>query len=101
MEESMPYPAEHRDRTRRQIARADSPVKQAFQTVFNAMVDVYERGLQRDGQPDRQRALAIAALCVGGMVLARGVEARTVADEVREAAMSIALELGGWLDRLP
>jgi len=77
------------------------PVKQAFQTVFNAMVDVYERGLQRDGQPDRQRALALAALCVGGMVLARGVEDRTIADEVREAAMRIALELGGWLDRLP
>jgi len=60
------------------ILRADSPVKQAFQTVFNAMGDVYERGWQRDGQPERQRALAIAALCVGGMVLACGVEDRTI-----------------------
>jgi hypothetical protein len=49
------------------------------------------RGL---GRAARDRALARAALCVGGMVLARSIEDRTLADEIREAAMSIALALG-------
>jgi TetR/AcrR family transcriptional regulator, transcriptional repressor for nem operon len=30
-------------------------------------------------------------LCVGGMVLARSIEDRVLADEIREAAMGIAL----------
>jgi hypothetical protein len=45
---------------------------------------------------DRSRALAIAALCVGGMVIARASDDRAMGDELRQAAMAVALELGGW-----
>jgi hypothetical protein len=44
----------------------------------------------------RNRAQAIAALCIGGMVLARSIEDRALADEIREAAMGVALSLGQW-----
>ena len=69
-------------------------VRQAFETVLRVMIDVFEQALQRNGPAARNRAHAIAALCVGGMVLARSIEDRTLADELREAAKDIALSLG-------
>jgi TetR/AcrR family transcriptional repressor of nem operon len=33
---------------------------------------------------------------VGGMVVARAINNREVADELRDACMAVALELGGW-----
>ena len=56
----------------------------------------FEQALHRDGQAARSRARAIATLCVGGMVLARSMEDRKLADELREAAMGLALSLGQW-----
>ena len=71
-------------------------VRQAFETVLKVMIDVFEQALQRNGPAARDRARAIAALCVGGMVLARTIEDRLLADELREAAMHVALSLGQW-----
>jgi hypothetical protein len=62
--------------------------------VLKTMIDVFEQALQRKGQAARDRARAIAALCVGGMVLARSIGDRALADALREAAMDIALSLG-------
>jgi TetR/AcrR family transcriptional regulator, transcriptional repressor for nem operon len=71
-------------------------VKLAFESVLKVLIDIFEQGLGRQGDPARQRALAIAALCVGGMVLARTIEDRALADELRAAARNIALSLGRW-----
>jgi TetR/AcrR family transcriptional repressor of nem operon len=79
-----------------QVLQKEPRVRQAFETVLRVMIDVFEQALQRNGQVARNRARAIAALCVGGMVLARSMEDRTLADELREAAMEIALSLGPW-----
>src|SRR5499427_296331 len=76
--------------------RREPRVRQAFETVLKVMIDVFEQALQRDGPAARSRARAIAALCVGGMVLARSIEDRALADELREAAMDVALSLGPW-----
>jgi TetR/AcrR family transcriptional regulator, transcriptional repressor for nem operon len=78
------------------ISRTEESVKRAFESVLKVLVDIFEQGLERKGDPARQRALAITALCVGGMVLARTVEDRALADELRQAARSIALSLGRW-----
>src|SRR5215470_2174125 len=58
------------------VARSGAPVKRAFEKVFKAMVDLLERSIHRhneagDGSDRHQTAQAIAALCVGGMVVAR------------------------------
>ena len=37
----------------------------------------------------------MAALCVGGMVLARTIEDDALAAEIRDAARRMALEIGG------
>ena len=79
-----------------EFLRREERVRQAFETVLKVMVDVFEQALGRDGQAARCRARAIAALCVGGMVLARSITDRVLADELRDAAKDVALSLGHW-----
>ena len=78
------------------VARSGNHARQAFEQVFKAMVSTLERSLIQNGQPRRTTAHAMAALCVGGMVVARAVADRRLADELRDACMTIALDLGGW-----
>jgi len=78
------------------VARSSVSTKRAFETVFRAMVSVLERSTAGNGRPRREQAQAIAALCVGGMVVARAMADRAYADELRDACMGVALELGGW-----
>jgi TetR/AcrR family transcriptional regulator, transcriptional repressor for nem operon len=78
------------------VMRGGESAKRAFETVFSAMVSVLERSLAQSRRPRRSKAHAIAALCVGGMVVARAMADRKHADELRDACMSVALELGGW-----
>src|SRR6202047_4584466 len=51
------------------VTRSGESAKQAFETVFSAMVSVLERSLKQSRRARCARAQAIAALCVGGMVL--------------------------------
>lgn len=78
------------------VARSDKRAKRAFETVFTAMVSVLERSLNQSGGSRRSDAKAIAALCVGGMVVARAMVNRSLADELRDACMAVALKLGKW-----
>lgn len=78
------------------VARSSKNVKRSFETVFKAMVRVLEHSLIDKKGRSHARAQAIAALCVGGMVVARSVVDRAVADELRDACMVMALKLGGW-----
>jgi TetR/AcrR family transcriptional repressor of nem operon len=78
------------------VSRSTLGAKRAFETVFKAMVKVLERGRMANGQSNRAKAQATAALCVGGMVVARAMVDRTLADELRDSCMEVALNLGGW-----
>jgi len=78
------------------VTRSGESAKHAFETVFGAMVSVLERSLKQGRRSRCARAQAIAALCVGGMVVARALGDRSHADQLRDACMSVALELGGW-----
>jgi len=78
------------------VSRSGESARRAFQTVFTAMVSVLERSMIENGRPRRTIAQAIAALCIGGMIVSRTVVDRAVADQLREACMSMALEIGGW-----
>ena len=81
------------------VARSDMAVKLVFEKVFKALVDLFSMGLRRNGISSRQRALVVAGLCVGGMVIARGVADPNLADSVLGASMAFALKLGGWSKR--
>jgi TetR/AcrR family transcriptional regulator, transcriptional repressor for nem operon len=78
------------------VARSGKDAKQAFEKVFQAMVGVLERGIAPRGRRNHGIAQAIAALCVGGMVVARSMNDRRMSDELREASMAVALRLAGW-----
>lgn len=91
IENSCPMVALPTDVTR----RGDSE-KRAFQTVFQAMVSVLERSVAGEVQSRHSTAQVIAALAIGGMVVARAMVNRSVADELRDTCMAVALQLGGW-----
>jgi len=78
------------------VARSGKSAKVAFETVFKAMVSVLERSLIQNGRRRRMTAESIAALCIGGMVVARTLDDRGLADELRDACTTMALNLGGW-----
>jgi hypothetical protein len=80
------------------VARSEQKVRLAFEKVFNSMAGLFEKTLEDEGRPDRKRALAIASICVGAMVVARAMDSADLRDAIRDAAMKTALDLGGWRD---
>jgi TetR/AcrR family transcriptional repressor of nem operon len=80
------------------VARSSKSAQNAFETAFKAMVSILEQGSTSTDRSHRAVAQAVAALCVGGMVVARAIADRALADELRAACMSVALKLGGWVE---
>jgi TetR/AcrR family transcriptional repressor of nem operon len=78
------------------VGRSGEVARNAFETVFKAMVSVLERSMVPNGRRRRTTAQAIAALSIGGMIVARTIVDRAHADELRAACMAVALDLGGW-----
>jgi TetR/AcrR family transcriptional regulator, transcriptional repressor for nem operon len=84
------------------VSRNDQSVREAQEAALRMMVDTFEQGMKAEqnettnSQGARQIALALTSLCLGGMVLARAIEDQMLADELREATMSVALTLGQW-----
>ena len=78
------------------VSRSDPTVKRAFETVFEGMVGLFEQSLRDGDEKDQDLALAIACMCVGGMVVARSLENQDLANALRDAAKRVALRLGGW-----
>jgi AcrR family transcriptional regulator len=75
------------------VARAEPQVRTAYQILLEAMVGLYERAIPKTCEDRRTTALALAALSVGGMILARTVPDAARGAEVREAAFGKALEM--------
>jgi TetR/AcrR family transcriptional regulator, transcriptional repressor for nem operon len=78
------------------VARSDDRVKAAFENVFKAMVALLGRDARNATLSREDSAMAIAALCIGGMVVARSLNDRSLGDRLRSAATNVALALGGW-----
>ena len=76
------------------VSRSGEAVKAAYREIAEKVVGVFEAHLNEPQA--RERALALLALCVGGMVLARGVDDPSLADDFRNAAHKQALMTAGW-----
>src|SRR5262245_15515379 len=76
------------------VQRGGEAVKAAYQEGVEQMVRVFEDHLSPP-QPHK-RALALVALCVGGMVLARNVGDPDLADDFRRTAHAEVLRTAGW-----
>jgi TetR/AcrR family transcriptional regulator, transcriptional repressor for nem operon len=78
------------------ISRTDRAVRKAFEVALKLMIQSFEQAANGNAEARRANALAIAALCVGGMVLSRSIDDRKLGDELRGAAKATALNLGKW-----
>jgi AcrR family transcriptional regulator len=75
------------------VQRGGAAVKAAYQEVVEQLVEVFENHLNEPQA--RECALALVALCVGGMVLAKNVGDRDLADDFRRAAHAEVLRALG------
>jgi AcrR family transcriptional regulator len=66
------------------VSAGTANVQAAYQDVLEKLVEILQADLE--GPNARERALSVAALCVGGMVAARSVADPALAHELREAA---------------
>jgi len=75
------------------VQRNGKAVRGAFEAVFLAMVAALEQSMRGSPRERQKKARAIAALCVGGLVVARAMLRADIAEKLREACMAVALEL--------
>lgn len=85
-----PLIAQTSDRT-----RTDEAVKYAYELAFKALVELLERGLSDSGSR-HDRALVLAALCVGSLTLGRAVDNDPLVRELQRATLAAAMDIGGW-----
>ena len=76
------------------VMRGSDAVKGAYREVLEKLIDIFLEDL--DAPQRRERALALAALCIGGIVAPKCVDDPTLADRLRRAAHREALRIGGW-----
>jgi AcrR family transcriptional regulator len=81
------------------VARGKGAVREAFRQVLEMMVNVFAENFPPARRSRRDRALALAAMVVGGMVLARAVDDKGLADDLRASALRQVYETTGW-DRI-
>jgi len=77
-------------------ARAGTATRQAYENLFRSMIGIFEAAIV--GADKRQRAVAMATLCVGAMVVARTLNNEGLAREIRTNAYRQALQLSGLDD---
>lgn len=78
-------------------ARQGEQVSDAYQALLEAMVALFEKGFGESPgahqQVNREKALALAAMSIGGMVVARALPPGELSEDVRSAAYSMALSI--------
>ena len=77
------------------VMRGSDTVKGAYREVLKKLIDIFFDDL--DQPLRRERALALATLCIGGVVAAKCVDDPALADDLRRAAHRQALRIGGWM----
>ena len=77
------------------VARATPDVRAAYETLLRAMTWLFEHNLPAGLDDKRQKALALSAVCVGGMVLSRTIDDKVMSGELRHAAREFALSATG------
>lgn len=77
------------------IARANDKVRSSYQVLLEAIVGLFENSLSGNKNNARDEALSLAALCIGGMVIARALPDTKLTSEIRHAAKNTADKIIG------
>ncbi|WAS95290.1 TetR/AcrR family transcriptional regulator [Nannocystis punicea] len=83
--EGCPLPAVVAD-----VAQAGEPVREALAHELGDYADALAECIADDTAPNRQRALALLALMVGGLSLARALKGTPTSDEILKACRDFA-----------
>lgn len=75
------------------VARASPNVQQSYKMLLEAMSGLLEHTMGLADKGNRRDALSLTALCIGGMVVARSLPDDELASEVRNSALTKALEV--------
>lgn len=74
------------------VGRGDDCVKRAYAQVLDSLIGMLQHSLG-PGDEARERAVAMATLCVGGALLARAVDDPGLGQEIRGVALAQVLAL--------
>lgn len=74
----------------------DAMIRKAHEDLLRLIVETFERSVESQPNRNRQFALALASLCVGGFMLSRMIDDPALADELSAATLSVATRLLGW-----
>jgi AcrR family transcriptional regulator len=78
------------------VARAGPTVRAAYREVLEALAGAFEACLAEAAPAQaRRQGLALAAMCVGAMALARTIDEAALADEICAAARTVASDAIG------
>jgi AcrR family transcriptional regulator len=75
--------------------RGAQPIKNTYEQILNTMVSGIRRSLKGPSKQVQEKALAVAALCVGGLTLARAAPDEKTARRLLRASRLAALHLLG------
>src|SRR4029450_9386778 len=75
------------------VMRGSDAVKGSYREGLEKLVEIFVDDLKEPQR--RERALALAALCVGGIVTPKCVDDPALADDLRRAARREGLRIGG------
>ena len=78
------------------LSENDVAIRKAHEDLLRLIVETFEHSIASESGRNRQIALALSSLCVGGLMLGRMIDDPALADELRAATMTIATHLGGW-----
>ena len=77
------------------VSRRGAEVKQSYQRIVEAMLDLFQNNLDLQTQKrNREIALTLCMISVGGMVLARAVDDNTFQNELIDVARRAPADLG-------
>lgn len=73
------------------VARASAKVKRVYERVLRALVAMFEKNVDAKGKlTTREQSLALAASCVGAMVLSKTVQDDDFSEEIRSAVIRLS-----------
>jgi TetR/AcrR family transcriptional repressor of nem operon len=78
-----------------EAARGDRAIRSTFADVLRALIETINRDLGAR-KIEEDKGMVIAAICVGSLSLARGVDSPELARHILRAARSSVYSLAGW-----
>jgi TetR/AcrR family transcriptional repressor of nem operon len=82
------------------VARKSDATREAYEQQFLKYVNQIEELLPNAREESRERALAIVAQCVGGLMLSRAVKDGKLSDQILKSCRHAAIAISGEADQL-